>query len=515
MLAVNIPADGLFLAIQNAQGGDLSKDNCERIINEYIDRFLEAKPDIIFLNVCYRRCLTPSEVFDSYLYNVETDENGYAIKNGQLESVKTFSPVTDNVSKYFMSFVLCARELLKSGIDIYQFAIHRIRQTECRVFLSVRMNDAHYTENAAINSSFALKNECKNTIEHNGENLDYSKEAVRNYYYSYLDELLQKYDIDGIELDWLRYPSVLPYDKRGDLNIISDYMKRIRRLAGRYKKDLAVRILATEEENLCRGLDACMWIADGSVDIITIENFYIPTNYELPVCAWRESIKKKNADHHSYQLLCGSDWAVSCMSRYNIAMTPALVRGFADVCFENGADGVYLFNFFEQNDTSSFEFVNDKSGGAHLRNCFSERIKAARSWECLPRRYVHIGNSNKRYPISLPFGDFYAFSKKIKSSFETCRVVIGIDSDALLSVYANGSLMNTVKKENVCKGFEYIPENEIGIDNHFIYALTQAAPVVLSVDLPKNILENESVHVKIQNDFCDTIKIMWIEIVCE
>ena len=75
------------------------------------------------------------------------------------------------------------------------------------------------------------------------------------------------------------------------------------------------------------------------------------------------------------------------------------------------------FNFFEQNDTSSFELVNDKSGGAHLRNCFSERIKAARSWECLPRRYVHIGNSNKRYPISLPFGDFYAFSKKIKSSF--------------------------------------------------------------------------------------------------
>ena len=174
MLAVNIPADGLFLAIQNAEGGDLSKDNCERIINEYMDRFLEAKPDIIFLNVCYRRCLTPSEVFDSYLYNVETDENGYAIKNGQSESVKTFSPVTDNVSKYFMSFVLCARKLLQSGIDIYQFAINRIRQTECRVFLSVRMNDAHYTENAAINSSFALKNECKNTIEHNGKNLDYS-----------------------------------------------------------------------------------------------------------------------------------------------------------------------------------------------------------------------------------------------------------------------------------------------------------------------------------------------------
>ena len=76
MLAINIPADGLFLAILNHADGDLSAENCERIISEYIGRLLEAEPDIILLNVCYRRSLTPSEVFDSYLYDIETDENG-------------------------------------------------------------------------------------------------------------------------------------------------------------------------------------------------------------------------------------------------------------------------------------------------------------------------------------------------------------------------------------------------------------------------------------------------------
>ena len=109
-LTVNIPADGLFLAILNRANGDFSKESCERIIGEYIGRFLEAEPDIIFLNVCYRRSLTPSEIFDSYLYDIETDNDGYAIKK-QGESVKKYSPVTDNVSKYFMSFIVCAREL--------------------------------------------------------------------------------------------------------------------------------------------------------------------------------------------------------------------------------------------------------------------------------------------------------------------------------------------------------------------------------------------------------------------
>jgi hypothetical protein len=115
-------------------------------------------------------------------------------------------------------------------------------------------------------------------------------------------------------------------------------------------------------------------------------------------------------------------------------MTPALVRGFADTCLGNGADGVYLFNFFEENDTSSFEFVSDEDGEGHLENCFGERVNAANFSENLPRRYVHIGNSNERYPIVLRCGDVYEFTKKIKSPFTKCRIVIGCDLDVTLSV---------------------------------------------------------------------------------
>ncbi len=516
MLAINIPADGLFLAVLNHAEGDFSLQNCERIINEYIGRFLEAEPDVILLNVCYRRSLTPSEVFDSYLYDIETDEKGIAVKS-QGESIKTFSPTTKDVSKYFMSFFSCARELLKNGIDIYKFAIERIRQTDCRVFLSVRMNDAHYTDNIAVNSSFALKNGCVHTTARDGKNLDYSQEAVRNYYYSYIKELLETYDFDGIELDFLRYPSVLPYEKRSDFSIISDYMKKVRGLVDAYDKNvsLAVRILPTEEENLAKGFDACAWVADGSVNMITIENFYIPTNYELPVSEWKKSILKRNLNNNSYCLFCGSDWAVSCVDKYSIAMTPALVRGFTEACLAKGADGVYLFNFFEENDTSSFEFVPDDNGSAHLENCFLERIKASKQPQGLPRRYVHIGNSNRRYPISLGSGEAYTFTKTITGNFERCKIVIGCDMDVPLSVYVNDQLIPTLQKELVFTGFEYIPGSDIGKNNDFIYAVTQAAPFVSSGYLPLVAEEKETLKMKIENNICQDVNLLWIEILCE
>ena len=100
-VAVNIPADGLFLAILRKEKSRFTKEGCTRIIEDYIDRHLEAGVDIIFLNVCYRRCLTPSEVFDSYLYDVETDANGYAVRNEKGETKKSESPVSLGCSKYF------------------------------------------------------------------------------------------------------------------------------------------------------------------------------------------------------------------------------------------------------------------------------------------------------------------------------------------------------------------------------------------------------------------------------
>jgi len=515
LLAVNIPADGLFLAILNKANGDLSKDNCTRIIKKYIDRYLEANPDIILLNVCYRRSLTPSEVFDSYLYDVETDENGFAVKDENGQTRKNLSPTTQGVSKYFSSFFTCARILLQKGIDIYEILTKHIRQSGCKVFLSVRMNDGHYTDNPAINSYFAMKDGGRYTIDNDGFALDFSLSAVQNHMCEYIEELLNNYSIDGIELDWLRYTTHLPAQQRTQYSILNTYMQRIRKLLDSYNKNLslAVRILPNEQDNLRNGVDAVQWVADGTADMITIENFYVPTNYEMPIAQWKESIEKRNISQNAYQLFCGSDWAVSCVSKYAIAMNPALVRGFATECLSNGADGIYLFNFFEENDTSSFELAVDANADAVLKNCFSERIKAAKDPYRLPRRYVHIASTNDRYPIALAAGEIYQFAYELKKPFNACEIVVGCDTDAALTVALTGQGAEIpLQNKAAFAGFAYVPENQIGKDNEFIYAVSQAAPYVKTAMLPTELLEKQSVTVTIQNKAMQPVKLLWIEL---
>jgi hypothetical protein len=221
-----------------------------------------------------------------------------------------------------------------------------------------------------------MKNGGEYTLGKDGVALDFSLEPVQNHFYQYVEELLERYAVDGIELDWLRNPTGLPEACRSDFSILNGFMERIRNLMNTRddKLSLAVRVPPNEKDNLCNGIDVCQWIADGIVDVFTIENFYIPTNYELPVLEWRNSIQKRNISNRSYLLLCGSDWGVSCVQNYHLATTPALVRGFAEVCNAKGADGIYLFNLFEEVGTSAWEFTIDTNSDVRLQNCFLERL---------------------------------------------------------------------------------------------------------------------------------------------
>jgi len=517
MLAINIPADGLFLAILNKAQGDLSAENSLRILRNYIGRILDTKPDVILLNVCYRRSLTPSQVFDSYLYDVETDENGLARRTDSGETIRTLSPVSDQVSKYFASFFTCARVLMQNGVDIYQTAVRQIREAGCRVYLSVRMNDGHYTDHPAVNSPFAIKNGGEHTIGHDGVALDFSQTAVQNHICEYIEELLSRYPADGVELDWLRYPNVLPREHCSDFSILNGYMRRVRALLNRFDPNLslAVRVLPSEQDDLQHGMDVCQWVADGSADMVTIENFYVPTNFEMPVAQWKESLRQRDPAGHPCLLFCGTDWAVSCVQKYSLAMNPALVRGFAADCLHRGADGIYLFNFFEEDDTSAFEFVQDKTG-ARLVNCFVSRIQAAREPDKLPRRYVHIGCTNERYPICLEPGQEYEFVRQIHSSSCAGSVVIGSDIDAPLSVRINGLDASVpLQGESVHPGFAFIPQDQIGRDNEFIYAVSQAAPCVRTVAIPAQAMAASAAKITIRNESSQNILLLWLEFRCD
>ena len=98
----------------------------------------------------------------------------------------------------------------------------------------------------------------------------------------------------------------------------------------------------------------------------------------------------------------------------------------------------------------------------------------------------------------------------IKGSLQNATITVGCDYDEPLSVYSDNG-KSSLRKEKVWKGFEYIPENKIGIENHFIYAVSQAAPYVKTAELA---LSAEDERIRIKNESLRDVKILWIEISC-
>jgi len=271
-----------------------------------------------------------------------------------------------------------------------------------------------------------------------------------------------------------------------------------------------VRVLAEEQQNLEFGIDAAGWVAEGLVDQLTVENSFVPANFEIPVSEWRESIAKKSTEPRSYCLLCGTDWGVSCVKQHRIPMNPELVRGFVHECRDRGTDGIYLFNFFEVINNKSLKLTYGEDGKPYLADCFYERMKAANEPDLLPRRCVHIGATPKRYPIVVEAGESYTFSRTFTPPFARCKLVVGTDSGADIDVLVNGCAVGEMKENEVFPGFEYVTAERAEVLES-IHAITQVAQVVRSAYLPIAADKKSDVTLEIKNKSDSVLKLLWIE----
>ena len=505
MIAINIPADGLALAVLKLIGSDFSGSACRTAVSKYIGIHLENKPDIILLNVCYRRSLTPSDVFDSILYNIKTYADG--------NTVKILSPDnTQDVSPYFQSFFDLYRVLMRKGIDIYQYAADLIHQSGCQLWLSFRMNDHHYLDNPAVNSSFAMDDTIHATLP--SGLLDYTLPAVQNYYLNYILEQAKRYAPDGIELDWLRSPGFLPKPMDQHCHILTQYHKELRQALDTLSSycgkhiQMGVRVLSEVAQNTRNGYDVASWIADGTVDTVTVSNFYMPTNFEVPIDQWRRILPKK-----PYKLLCGCDWSAYCIPNRAIAMTPATVRGFISASIGRGADGAYLFNLFEEGNYTSRALHIHEDGTASVYDCFRDRLAAAAEpVDSVPRRHIHIGTKSvtdpPRYPLPIAAGTAENIAIYTGKAPNIYQVLIGCDTLPKFSIDLNGITADIT--------FHPVPVWETGsLPEEVVLAPHQFAPYVFYADLPAGYVLDGENRITIYNNGNKAFHIEWFEIICQ
>ena len=252
-----------------------------------------------------------------------------------------------------------AKRLHQAGIDPYRVWISRCREKKISPWLSMRMNDTHGVDdrNNFQHSTFwrAHPEFWRVPNDPRGSAMNYAHAEVREHHMAFVRELLERYDPDGLELDWMRFPYHLtPGKEFEERRLLTRFVRDVRSLTNEWSKKrkhpilLGVRAPAHPVAAAGLGMDAMQWARNGLVDLVVPCPFYFSSDFDIPIELWHEGLK--NAPR-PVAVVPGLESSVRpWISGVPVGNTLETLHGFAISGHQRGADGVYLFNWMDAND---------------------------------------------------------------------------------------------------------------------------------------------------------------------
>lgn len=246
------------------------------------------------------------------------------------------------------------KKLSDEGINPYQVWIAHCRSKNVAPWISLRMNDCHDStlKDSVLQSRFLKKHPEYRIATYRGApsdwGLDYGRKEVRNYIFSMFTELMELYDADGFELDWMRHGRVF---RRGEevknRKLLTELLYEIRKKANEMEKirghkiEISVRVPATPEDAYALGYDVEEWAKRGLINQVVPATFYQSAYEGYPIRTWRKFVGEKvriapsiEAHFRSYKNgpAIGSDFTLD--------------NALAAYYYWLGADRIYFFNHF-------------------------------------------------------------------------------------------------------------------------------------------------------------------------
>lgn len=304
----------------------LMSESLEHFLELAVDRFLGTQVDALFWNVISSDVLHyPSEVAEMVGAHLDGFES----------------------AGYFQWYQRLMK-IIDERPDYLQAMADRARARGLEFFASLRMNDCHespvwkamdtYSRYRQEHPEFLLGD-----AVHPGfsTGFDFSHAPVRERRYRIIEELATRYRFDGIELDFLRHPAYFkPDEAYGNRHLITGLVRRVRTLLDRHQEEtgrrvrLAVRVATPMEISLRMGLDVETWIREGLPDLVIAAT---PRGFELslPLEGYVEAVRER-----PITLLAQLGWHQPVKE----------ARGAALNFWDQGADGIYLFNWYSRKD---------------------------------------------------------------------------------------------------------------------------------------------------------------------
>lgn len=306
-----------------------------------------------------------------------------------------------------------APELDAMGTSALAIVEEHCRKHNKEFFISIRMNDTHDVVGTLekphwMMTKFKLNNPdaifgssafgkrppfCSWTA------YDYENPKVRQLLKNAVKELLEKYDVDGIEFDFMRHAQLLKtvgwgaHATQAQLDLLTNYVKELRSIideAGKKRnRPVLVAIRVPDSIGYCRaiGIDLEKWLESGFADIL-ITSSYFQLN------PWKTSVdlaKKYNVKF--YASLDESRILEKNLPIPNRNSDDSYYARISRV-MASGADGVYFFNK-EGQGVKKVMTTNPERVQAHNK-VYYLRVRGSGGYQ--PDHYVRYGSTFDNLP---------------------------------------------------------------------------------------------------------------------
>lgn len=378
----------------------------------------------------------------------------------------------------------------EQGTDIVGICVDRAKEKGLEAFISIRMNDLHFNDTAeyfpSVKSEFWLSHPEYWMGDHPGWHAggayNFANKAVRDHKLDLMKEECTKYNVDGMELDFMRFFDLFPYERgREYLDVMTNWMKEIRNSVNQIAKKkktkilLSVRIPPRNELCLDKGLDVKKWLKLNLIDFITVGPHWI-CDPNLPVAKFRKELG--NPDIPIYATLDDGQFQPR-ETRSN-----GMYRGTAANYYAQGADGLYFFNYFftdkEQKQLSEIK-KNDDAFYVTIKE--PEQLKvlgSAKSLKATNKLYALSDGSQETsylhetpFPIFMSAWEEYKVKMNIPEDFsgnkpEMVTLFLRGTKDSKFQVKLNGTFLDPAKTELIemyKRKANLLPEDDVYVFN--------------------------------------------------
>jgi len=257
-------------------------------------------------------------------------------------------------------------QYILDGGDPFAVFLTACRKRGQKPFISVRLNDGHHLQNVAVpKNTYGVHTISKFYAEHpeyrigpklgdwNQHVHNWAIPEAREHKLALIRELCAMYDMDGLELDFMRHTSYFPLDKTTSAQrrqIITDFVAEVREAldanAAEGKRPwLCARVPCLVDWHDRLGIDLAA-LYDAGLDMVNLSpHYFTQQHHDLP------EIRKLVPQAALYLEMCHCTMTGQAMGpgrgdiRQYTRTTDPQYYTTAHVAYRRGADGVSLFNF--------------------------------------------------------------------------------------------------------------------------------------------------------------------------